>query len=328
MKSMYLFIFREILYLYYKMSTTKKALLVGCNYSKDTTNRLYGCINDVTSMANTLVDAFDYDLNNIILLRDDSNSATVLPTRANILSRLQSLVTASPNLTEIWFHYSGHGSQVRDTNKDEIDNLDEVIVPTDFQTAGFITDDEIFTILQKVSTKCRVILLFDSCNSGSICDLANIFQVTGKTINKSASSNKSINHPNIFCFSGCKDNQTCADTYSNIEARSVGAFTNTFLHCLRTNHFNVDVFKLYGDICTVISKYGFTQTPVFSSSNTSPSLVLGRVSYCSTSTLSNPIAPFFTVPIGTGTNREIVDPILYLNNTSLKKRETQMKMVF
>lgn len=312
------------------MSTTKKALLIGCNYSKDPNNRLYGCINDVTSMSNTLVDAFDYDLGNITILRDDSNSDYVLPTRANILSRLQALVTASANLTEIWFHYSGHGSQVRDTNGDEIDSLDEVIVPSNFQTAGFIKDDEIFAILQKVSIKCRVILLFDSCHSGSICDLANIIQITGTKVKvtKSALSNKVINHPNIFCFSGCKDNQTSADSYSNIEARSVGAFTSTFLYCLRLNHFNVDIFKLYADLCKVILQYGFTQTPVFSSSNVSPSLVLGRISYRSTATLSVPLPPLLNVPIATGNNKELLEQVSIFNTIPLKKRETQLKMVF
>jgi hypothetical protein len=243
---------------------------------------------------------------------------------------LQALAISSPNLTEIWFHYSGHGSQVRDTNGDETDGLDEIIVPTDFKTAGFITDDDIFSILQTVSIKCRVVLLFDSCHSGSICDLANTFQITGTTVSKTFSSNKVINHPNIYCFSGCKDTQTSADAYSNIEARSVGAFTNTFLYCLRKNHFNVDVFKLYADLCTVISQYGFTQIPVFSPSTVSPSLILGRVTYVSTSTLNNPTPPLLVVPITIETkiNKELIEPILCLNNTSLKKRETQMKMIF
>mgnify|MGYP000415400555 CR=1 FL=1 len=124
------------------MASTKKALIIGCTYPKDPNNQLYGCINDATNIANTLVDAFDYDLNNIVLLRDDF--ATNVPTINNILHHLNKLVQESSKLTEIWFSYSGHGSKIRDTNNDESDGLDEVIVPTDFLRSGFITDDEIF----------------------------------------------------------------------------------------------------------------------------------------------------------------------------------------
>ena len=140
------------------MSMTKKALLIGCNYSTDLNNKLYGCINDVVNMSNTLVDAFDYDLNNITILRDDSKNQSNLPTRSNIMNHLNALANNSGHLSEIWFHYSGHGSQVQDKNNDETDRLDEVIVPTDFKTAGTIADDEIFDILKKISVKCRVIL--------------------------------------------------------------------------------------------------------------------------------------------------------------------------
>ena len=286
------------------MSTTKKALLIGCNYSSDPANRLYGCINDVTNMANTLVDAFDYDLANITILRDDSPAQS--PTRANILQKLNDLVNTSSTLTEIWFHYSGHGSQVKDTNGDEAEGLDEVIVPTDFKTKGCITDDEIYACLQKISPKCRAILLFDSCHSGSICDLANGYQINGSVISKYPLSNKPLSNPNIYCFSGCKDAQTSADAYSAVEARSVGAFTATFLYCLRCNHFNVDIMKLYKDICTSISASGFTQTPTFSSSSpVVPVFTFGRVSYRNVATISNPSPALLTSAIATGNNKEI-----------------------
>ena len=94
------------------MASTKKALIVGCTYPKDPNNQLYGCINDASNIANTLVDAFDYDLNNIVVLRDDF--ATNVPTKNNILHHLNKLVQESSKLTEIWVFYSGHGSKIRD----------------------------------------------------------------------------------------------------------------------------------------------------------------------------------------------------------------------
>ena len=265
------------------MSTRRKALLVGCNYSKDSA-KLQGCINDVVHMSQTLVDAFDYDLNNIVILRDDTT--TNLPTRTNILAALTALVAQSANLDEIWFHYSGHGSQVKDTNGDETDKLDEVIVPTDFRTVGVITDDEIFAIVQ--NSKCKTILLFDSCFSGSICDLQWSYQVNGATVTKTQTSNKAITaNPNIFCFSGCKDTQTSADAYDSFQVQSVGAFTYAFLYALRQNHMNVDIYKLYGDLCAILKSSGFTQVPVFSSSSPNAAYTFLRTSYRTVAGLTN-----------------------------------------
>lgn len=271
--------------------SVKKALLIGCNYASDPYNKLYGCINDVINMSNTLVDAFDYDLNNIVILRDDATNPNSLPSRKNIFNELNKLVSASANLNEIWFHYSGHGSQVLDVNGDEIDKLDEVIVPTDFKTSGFINDDTIFNILKLVSSKCRVVLLFDSCHSGSICDLAYQFQTNGT---KTMSSNKMLTNPNIFCLSGCKDAQTSADSYSNFEKRAVGAFTIIFLYCLRMNHFNVDILKLYYDMCNLMLQNGFQQIPQFSCSSSNPKLVLQRNTHWDVATLKNPIPKLIT----------------------------------
>jgi len=122
------------------MSLQKKALLVGINYTSIPGITLKGCINDVVNMSHLLVDAFDYESANITVLRDDNNNKSLYPTRNNILNYLNNLVNQSGNLSEIWFHYSGHGSQVRDLNGDEADGLDEIIVPVDYRNNGFITD--------------------------------------------------------------------------------------------------------------------------------------------------------------------------------------------
>jgi len=192
-----------------------------------------------------------------------------MPTRNNILTNLSNLVNQSATLSEIWFHYSGHGSQIKaGANSDEIDNLDEVIVPIDYQKSGFIIDDEIFNIIKNV--KCKMILIFDCCHSGSVCDLQWSFLYTGGSIMKSLNTNKSIANPNIYCFSGCKDSQTGADAYSIEQSQNVGAFTDAFIQCLRNNQMNVDILKLYSDICVYIKSEGFTQTPLFSTSSVSP----------------------------------------------------------
>jgi hypothetical protein len=304
------------------MSINKKALLIGCNYINDPSNTLFGCINDVTNMANTLVDAFDYDLNNITILRDDSRLSKNLPTRSNILNGLNKLAQESVNLTEIWFHYSGHGLQVQDKNQDEIDGFDEVIMPSDFNVAGFIKDDEIFDILKKISSNCRVILLFDCCHSGSVCDLQYGFQTNGKNFNL---SKRLLSNPNIICFSGCKDSQTSADSYSYVESRSVGAFTAIFLYCLRLNHYNVDVFKLYLDLCNIMFTNGFQQTPQLSCSSPIINIIFERITYRDIATLTNPEPKLLNTPIS-NKNSLNINTNNTLPNTTAKQSVKQNKL--
>jgi hypothetical protein len=245
----------------------KCALLVGINYVSDPANKLNGCIYDVVNMRNMLIDSYDYDQSNIVILRDDMNNSGTMPTRANILNALKTLIAKSVNCTEIWFHYSGHGSQIKDANRDEVDGLDEVIVPCDFNQNGFIADDELVAIIK--DSKCTTILITDSCHSGSSFDLKWSFEHKNGTFVKTQNNSQHIKNPNIFMFSGCKDIQTSADAYSNFAVQAVGAFTTSFIESLRANRHNVSIFKLYSDICTMLGQGGFVQFPILSSSNES-----------------------------------------------------------
>lgn len=246
----------------------KKALLVGINYESNPNARLYGCINDINNVGDVLVDAFGYRLENITKLRDDAQQTTLLPTRANILTRLAQLVRDSANCEEIWFHYSGHGAQIRDFNGDERDGLDEIIVPVDYGTSGIITDDEIFNILR--FSRCRTILLFDSCNSGTVCDLQWHFDYINNTQVKIVNTSRALANPNIICFSGARDNQYAADAYSRDQRQAVGAFTHSFIACLRQNNMNVEVLRLHSDMCAFLQRVGFSQVPTLSTSAAFP----------------------------------------------------------
>jgi hypothetical protein len=251
----------------------KKALLVGINYENNPNARLYGCINDINNMGDMLVDAFGYRLENITKLRDDAQQS-FLPTRANILTRLAQLVRDSVNCEEIWFHYSGHGAQIYDRSGDERDGLDEIIVPIDYATNGIIVDDEIFNILR--FSRCRTILLFDSCNSGTVCDLQWQFDYVNNSQMKILNTSRALANPNIMCFSGARDNQYAADAYSRDQRQAVGAFTQAFLTCLRQNNMNVEVLRLHSDICAYLQRVGFTQIPTLSTSAASPVHVFRR----------------------------------------------------
>lgn len=271
----------------------KKALLVGINYTSLPNVSLSGCINDTINMRNMLVDAYGFELSNIIHLRDDTTDKTKQPTRENIINNLKSLALQSGNIEELWIHYSGHGSQMRDMNGDENDKLDEILIPVDYQTNGIITDDDLLGILKTI--KCRTILLFDSCHSGTVCDLPWLFEYKSSNSYLRTQPNKSVlSNPNIFMFSGSKDTQSSYDTYSVELKQAVGAFTYTFIDCLRKANHNREIMLLYRDICVILSQKVNSQYPLLSCSSNTPKYTFKRTI---TNGNSVPITPSLTKTI-------------------------------
>jgi len=253
----------------------KRALLIGCNYTSIPNVRLNGCINDIINVRNMLIDAYGYTSSNITILRDDTKNSAILPTAKNIMDNLSDVIANSGKYEELWIHYSGHGSNIRDRNKDEADGYDEVIVPLDFRQVGVITDDLIFEILK--NAKCKTILFFDSCNSGSVCDLQWSFETKNGLFIKTMNPNHVIPNPNIFMISGCRDTQSSYDIYSNDNAEACGAFTNALLTCLRNTDHNIGLVNLYERICNTLKSQGFAnQSPVLSSSAESPTYTFQR----------------------------------------------------
>lgn len=253
----------------------KKALLIGINYKAFPNIALNGCIEDIINMRNMLIDAYGYDQSNIVMLRDDIPNPSTQPTGNNILKQLQLIAAQSANLEEVWIHYSGHGSQINQLGKDEVSGLDQVIIPVDYRTKGVIVDNTLLSIIRTI--KSRAILLFDSCHSGTVCDLPWSFQSTNSTTySRTQNNNVVIANPNIYMISGCKDSQTSDDTASEMYAHYVGAFTNAFLDCLRNSKHNSSIMLLYRDVCVHLAKNGYSQIPVLSSSSMNPTYIINR----------------------------------------------------
>jgi hypothetical protein len=241
---------------------TKRALLIGINYLNNTDARLNGCIADVKNIRGVLIDAYGYNSKNVVVLRDDD--PTKMPTKANILVALQSLIVNSGVNDELWIHYSGHGTQLRDTNGDESDRLDEAIVPVDYMTAGMISDDDLFNLIRHI--RGRAFLVFDSCHSGSVCDLQYSIHYVNGAFSKIVSSKKIIQNPNIIVMSGSRDAQTSADTFDTTSREFGGALTISLIESLRKNQHVGDVLKIYSDTCYMLKMSGYDQIPVLSSS--------------------------------------------------------------
>lgn len=227
---------------------TKKALLIGINYT-GTDSQLNGCINDVLSVQTFLVAYAQYSPSEITLLTD---TTAVKPTRAAMERAMQALVANAQSGDTLVLHYSGHGSQTRDSSKDETDGVDEVLVPLDYATAGMITDDWVFeNVMKKVPTGATLQVFMDCCHSGTICDLRHNFKSTcrlktGKlrvgmpfvytdwTEQYTLSRERSTELAGTVCmFSGALDREYAEDAW--IANKAQGAFTYCLLETLRAN---------------------------------------------------------------------------------------------
>lgn len=213
------------------------ALLVGINYEK-TASELNGCINDVTSIRDYLIRYRGYEPHNIMMLTDHTE---VKPTQQNIMASLTHLISQgchTPHPTELWFHYSGHGSHVADENGDERDGDDEVIVPLDYRTAGCISDDILHGLISQLPARCSMVCLMDCCHSGSILDLMYRYSALAAEGPSAASlpwspvteDRRSGVKANVRMISGCMDCQTSADAWIN--RKFSGAMTAAFLQVM------------------------------------------------------------------------------------------------
>jgi hypothetical protein len=142
-----------------RTTPSKFALLVGINY-RNSPYELFGCINDALNIRSLLLEKYNYEEKNIKLLTDDTQTK---PTRQNILNELTNLLVHSISGDKLFFAFSGHGSQIFDKSGDELDGIDELIIPIDLK---YILDDELKTILDKhLKEGVELFALIDSCHT-------------------------------------------------------------------------------------------------------------------------------------------------------------------
>lgn len=140
----------------------RKALLVGINAYPSAPLR--GCINDVLLMYKILTEQYNFNPENVNVLTDGE------ATKVNILTGLKKLVTGTKPNDVVFFHYSGHGSQVVVddwTNTDEADGRDEILCSVDLDWNDPIRDHHLGAILKAVPTGVKVVVVLDCCHSGT-----------------------------------------------------------------------------------------------------------------------------------------------------------------
>jgi metacaspase-1 len=238
----------------------KIGLLIGINYI-GTSAELNGCINDINNVEKLLKTTLKYD--EIIRLSDTDG---LKPTGNNIINALYRIVmkTRKMKVNELWIHYSGHGTYVRDTNNDEVDKYDEAIVPLDYDKFGVISDDVIHYFLKHINPKTNVFTLFDSCHSGTVVDLPYNYIYSNNSLRQQLNFKKKINTRAVL-FSGSMDHQTAADAYNvNNDKKYSGAMTSLFLKVINDNKYNLNYFDLLKKLSSLLKSKGFSQIPQLS----------------------------------------------------------------
>jgi len=201
-----------------------------------------------------------------LLLTEKANSGAVT-------GAIQEAAEALKSGDIFFLTYSGHGGQVRDTNFDEVgDRYDETWVLYDRE----LVDDELFELYGKFKPGVRVIVLSDSCHSGTVLragpprhsKTANRPRLMPPEVGRRVeAAHRSLyrriqkEHPaaekakvaaSVLLISGCQDNQTSSDGVRN------GLFTGTLKKVYGNGAFEGG-YRLLRD--QIVKKMPIVQTP-------------------------------------------------------------------
>jgi hypothetical protein len=239
---------------------------------------LAGCVNDALAMQK-IADSLGYV--SILLLNEEATADRII----------SEIGQAAWNLEEngiLLITYSGHGGQIPDANGDEADGKDETWVLYDRQ----LIDDELYNLWNQFSTGARLVVLSDSCHSGTVTKNkeylvltqsdalarhyrsrtgpprfrnippevgAHNYQQNQALYNAlqfaSGSRTRSITNACVLLISGCQDNQLSNDGDTN------GLFTGTLLNIWRNGGFSGS-YKTFHQ--AIVDQMPSTQTPNYS----------------------------------------------------------------
>ena len=216
------------------------ALLVGlksvnpANYGGwDGTNGCSGCELDVDSME--------------AVLRPLGYTVTTLKTsQATAGSILQDLKNGLTQLEKgdiLVFFFAGHGGQQPDKTGEELDGQDETVVAYDRQ----ILDDEFNDLWLQAKEGVRIVMLSDSCNSGTNYRLAKDFSEPTPFIPIADPRLASEMKAQLIHMGGCRDGFTSAGLPTG------GAFTIALGNAWDQGRFQGDYPKLHSEICRRIT---------------------------------------------------------------------------
>jgi len=254
----------------------KRALCIGINDYPGTESDLAGCVNDVHDWAEALqIGGFTVQK---LLNRQASGRA--------IRGSIRKLVSGAKRRDSIVIQYSGHGSFVPDLDGDEADGTDECLCPYDVKTKGPITDDELFELLRPQESGVKVLMISDSCHSGTVARLAPLARLpitdgkdafqrrvrflppsvylpkreTAKLgVRRAVRPSSPPGRYAALLMAGCQDTEYSYDAY--FRGRPNGAFTYAALRALASLPSNATYSDWFRKIRRMLPSQEYPQTP-------------------------------------------------------------------
>ena len=148
---------------------TKRALVIGIGQYEDSAwDKING----------------DKDIPYVLGFLNEANYEQVITlvneqaTKGNIISAFAALTEECKPNDIVYIHFSGHGQQMKDRNKDEADAIDECWIPYDayrvpsakYRGEKHLVDDEVNILLTKIRHKIgdggKMLVAIDTCFSG------------------------------------------------------------------------------------------------------------------------------------------------------------------
>lgn len=140
----------------------KTALHIAVNNYPGTDSDLAGCVND----------ALDWSA---LFIKLGFQSETITDRYAIGVKwrcAIQDHLHAASSGDLVVVQWSSHGTRVPDKNGDEADGWDEAVVPYDVMENGVITDDELAELFGDRKRGVQLIVIADSCHSGTVSRFA------------------------------------------------------------------------------------------------------------------------------------------------------------
>jgi len=245
----------------------RTGLCIGINDYPGTGSDLQGCVNDAHDWA-AVLDGRGFAVTSML----DGDA-----TRQNMVEAIGNVVGSADQGDSVVITYSGHGTWLPDQDADETDMRDEALCPHDLATAGPITDDELFELFSRRQRDVRVVLISDSCHSGTVARFApgiddaqpkvkflppEIFLPQDRmpiARRASAAPPAGRSRTSALVFAGCRDVEYSYD--ATFGGRPNGAFTHAALESLQ----QLGTDASYRDWLTKVREHlpsaNFPQTP-------------------------------------------------------------------
>jgi metacaspase-1 len=258
------------------ITVAKYGLCIGINDYPGTGSDLAGCVNDANDWAEAL------EKRGFSVAKIFDKRATGKALRA----AMQSTIAKAKSGDLVVIQYSGHGSFVPDEDGDEPDGTDECLCPYDVVRNGHITDDELFDLYSSRQEGVKLLMISDSCHSGTVARFAPI-STPPTTKGRNAPQRKvRFLPPSVFLskseaaqlgarrairpssppgryaallMAGCQDTEYSYDAY--FQGRANGAFSFVALRALPTLAENASYADWFQAVRKVLPSQQYPQAP-------------------------------------------------------------------